>query len=62
MTHDDGAEHTIASKCQKVNDKYIANIFATILINTFDDILRLDDYPEISIERKKRPQNPKRKI
>ena len=62
MTHDDGAEHTIFSKCQKVNDKYIANIFATILINTFDDIFRLDDYPEISIERKKRPQNPKRKI
>jgi len=26
MTHDDGAEHTIASKCQKVNDtEYICN-------------------------------------
>ena len=33
---------------------------ATQEVNTFDDILRLNSYPENSIEQTKRPQNPQR--
>ena len=50
----------IRSERKRIEDRCSAHISATQHLNTFNDILRLNGYPENSIEQTKRPQNPKR--
>ena len=48
----------IRSERKRIEDRCSAHISATQHLNTFNDILRLNGYPENSIEQTKRPQNP----
>ena len=45
---------------KRIKDRCSTHISATQHLNTFDDILRLNGYPENSIEQTTRPQNPQR--
>ena len=47
----------IRKERKRIEDTCSSHIFATQHFNTFDDILRLNGYPENSIEQTKRPQN-----
>jgi len=48
----------IRNERKRIKDRCSSNISAKHHLNTFDDILRLNSYPENSIEQTKRPQNP----
>ena len=50
----------IRKERKRIEDRCSSHIFATQHLNTFDDTLRLNGYPENSIEQTKRPQNPQR--
>ena len=50
----------IRNERKRIEDRCSSRISATQHLNTFDDILRLNGYPENSIEQIKRPQNPHR--
>ena len=43
---------------KRIKDRCSSSISAKQHLNTFDDILRLNGYPENTIEQTKRPQNP----
>ena len=45
---------------KRIEDRCSSNTSGKQHLNTFDDILRLNGYPESSIEQTKRPQNPQR--
>ena len=51
----------IRSEQKRIEDRCSSHISATQHLNTFDDILRVNGYPENSIEKTKRPQNPQPK-
>ena len=48
----------IRNEQKRIEDKCSSRISATRHLNTFDDILCLNGYPENRIEQTKRPQNP----
>ena len=50
----------IRNERKRIKDRCSSNISAKQHLNTFDDILRLNGYPENSIEQTQRPQNPQR--
>ena len=50
----------IRKERKRIENRCSSHIFATQHLNTFDDTLRLNGYPENSIEQTKRPQNPQR--
>ena len=47
---------------KRIKDRCSAHISATQHLNTFNDILCLNGYPENSIEQITRPQNPQRNL
>ena len=51
----------IRSERKRIEDRCSSHISVTQHLNTFDDILRVNGYPENSIEKTKRSQNPQRK-
>ena len=51
----------IRNERKRIKDRCSSNISAKQHLNRFDDILRLNGYPENSIEQTKRQQNPQRK-
>ena len=51
----------ICSERKRIEDRCSSHISVTQHLNTFDDILRVNGYPENSIEKTKRPQNAQRK-
>ena len=51
----------IRNERKRIEDRCCSHISATQHLNTFDGILRVNGYPENSIEQTKRPQNPQRK-
>ena len=48
----------IRNEGKRIKDRCSSNLSARQHLNTFDDILRLNGYPENNIEQTKRPQNP----
>ena len=50
----------IRNERKRIEDRSSSNISTKQRLYTFDDILRLNGYPENSIEQTKRPQNPQR--
>ena len=50
----------IRKERKRIEDRCSSHIFATQHLNTFDDTLLLNGYPENSIEQTKRPQTPQR--
>ena len=51
----------IRNERKRIEDRCSSHISATQHLNTFDDILRLNGYPENSIEQTKRPKKTPRK-
>ena len=50
----------IRNERKRIKDRCSSDISANQYLNTFDDSLRLNGYPENSIERTKCPHNPQR--
>ena len=50
----------IRNERKRIKEKCSSNISEKQHLNTFDDILRLNGYPENSIEQTKRQKNPQR--
>ena len=51
----------IRNERKRIEDRCSSNISTTQHLGAFDDILRINSYPETSIERTKRPRNLQRK-